>query len=162
MLQTLPYLLFCCLTSFVAVARSAVYDLTSLPLNSLQPFTTNAANWKITGPLTGSYTDTKPKAAVGTGALFNDFTERNLYKEEANIFTNLEHGDMVLSLDFLVPKGSNSGIYLQGRYEVQLFDSWGKGIPLSSDCGAIYERWDESRAGGKKGYEGHPPLVKDR
>ena len=159
MLRTLPYLLFCCLTSFVAVAQSAVYELTSLPLNSLQPFTNKAANWKITGPLTGSYTDTKPKAAVGTGVLFNDFTERNLYKEEANIFTNLEHGDMVLSLDFLVPKGSNSGIYLQGRYEVQLFDSWGKGIPLSSDCGAIYERWDESRAEGKKGYEGHPPLV---
>jgi hypothetical protein len=91
--------------------------------------------------------------------LFNDFADKNLYKEDANIFSALEHGDMVLSLDFLVPKGSNSGIYLQGRYEVQLFDSWGKEIPLSSDCGAIYERWDESRPEGKKGYEGHPPLA---
>ena len=159
MRRTLNCLLFCCFTSFVAVAQSVVYELTSLPLNSLQPFVNKAANWKITGPLTGSHTDTKPKASAGTGVLFNDFSNKNLYKEDANLFTTLEHGDIVLSLDVLVPRGSNSGIYLQGRYEVQLFDSWGKGLLHSSDCGAIYERWDESRPEGKKGYEGHPPLA---
>jgi hypothetical protein len=157
--RTIRCLLFCFLLPIISKAQSTVFELTPLPLNTLQSFSNKATNWKITGPLTGSYTDTKPKAVAGTGVLFNDFTDKNLYKSDANIFTNLEHGDMVLSLDFLIPKGSNSGIYLQGRYEVQLFDSWGKGVPLSSDCGAIYERWDESRAEGKRGYEGHPPLA---
>ncbi|MFN3489522.1 MAG: hypothetical protein ACK4YV_10330 [Emticicia sp.] len=36
----------------------------------------------------------------------------------------MEHGD--LDLDFMMAKGSNLGIYLQGRYEIQLFDSLGK------------------------------------
>jgi hypothetical protein len=148
----------CCFHALVH-AQSPVYELLPLPLNDLQSFTNKAGNWKITGPLTAGYRDTKPKAATGTGVLFDDFTDKNLYKEDANLFTTFEHGDMVLSLDFLIPKGSNSGIYLQGRYEVQLFDSWNKEHPLSSDCGAIYERWDESRPEGKKGYEGHPPLV---
>lgn len=147
------------LFSFVSLAQQAPYELTALPLNSLQAFSNKAGNWKITGSLTGNYSDTKPQAAEGVGVLFNDFTSTNQFKEDANIFSNFEHGDIVLSLDFLLPKGSNSGIYLQGRYEVQLMDSWGKKIPLSSDCGAIYERWDESRTGVHKGYEGHPPLA---
>jgi hypothetical protein len=57
----------------------------------------------------------------------------------------------------MMPKGSNSGIYLLGRYEIQLFDSWGVQTPKSSDCGAIYERWDETKPEGSKGFEGHPP-----
>jgi len=46
-----------------------------------------------------------------------------------------------------------------GRYEVQLFDSWSVKAPKYSDCGGIYERWDEARGPGKQGYEGHAPLA---
>ena len=38
--------------------------------------------------------------------------------------------DFNLSYDVRVPKGSNSGVYLRSRYEIQTFDSYGK--PL--DC----------------------------
>ena len=55
----------------------------------------------------------------------------------------------------MAPK-SNSGVYLQGRYEVQLFDSWDVRRPTTVDNGSIYERWDEKRPDGQKGYEGHP------
>ncbi|MEZ4848004.1 MAG: family 16 glycoside hydrolase [Bacteroidia bacterium] len=75
-----------------------------------------------------------------------------------NIFTTFEHGDIDLEIDFLMPKGSNSGIYLMGRYEIQLFDSWGVENPGFIDCGGIYERWDESRPEGQKGYDGVPPA----
>jgi 3-keto-disaccharide hydrolase len=54
----------------------------------------------------------------------------------------------------MIPQGSNSGIYFQSRYEIQIFDSWGKKTPSSGDCGAIYERWKDGR-----GFEGHPPRV---
>ena len=33
----------------------------------------------------------------------------------------------------------NSGVYNQGRYEVQVLDSYGIAEPQPNDCGAIYE-----------------------
>jgi hypothetical protein len=73
--------------------------------------------------------------------------------------TKEAHGDVKLELEFMIPEGSNSGVYLQGRYEIQVLDSWGRDNPGSGDCGGIYERWDDSRAEGEKGYEGTPPPV---
>src|SRR5690606_35316420 len=53
--------------------------------------------------------------------------------------------------------GSNSGIYLQGRYEIQLLDSWGVVNPTAGDNGGIYERWDDSKPEGQKGFQGYAP-----
>ena len=66
----------------------------------------------------------------------------------------LEHGDVEAHIEFVVPKGSNSGVYFQGRYEIQVFDSWGVEKPKYSDCGGIYQRWAKG-----KGFEGHGPKV---
>ena len=38
----------------------------------------------------------------------------------------------------MVPKGSNSGIYLMGRYEIQILDSFGRQKLGMGDMGAIY------------------------
>lgn len=54
-------------------------------------------------------------------------------------------GDFQLHVEFLCPKTqgsqgqarSNSGVYLHGRYEVQVLDSWGL-PPAGTSCGAIY------------------------
>ena len=32
---------------------------------------------------------------------------------------------MEAHIEFMVPKGSNSGVYFQGRYEIQILDSYG-------------------------------------
>jgi len=80
-------------------------------------------------------------------------------KKNEDIFTNLEHGDINLDADFMMPPGSNSGIYLQGRYEIQLLDSWAKDTLTSQDLGSVYERWDETRPNGDFGYEGTAPRV---
>ena len=71
-----------------------------------------------------------------------------------NILSRIEHGDVKAHIEFMVPKGSNSGVYFMGRYEIQVFDSWGVTHPQHSDCGGIYERWADNR-----GYEGRPPAV---
>lgn len=68
-------------------------------------------------------------------------------------------GDIELHIEFLLPKGSNSGIYFQSRYEIQIFDSDGVEHPEYSDCGGVYQRWDESKPNKEKGYEGIPPRV---
>jgi hypothetical protein len=41
-----------------------------------------------------------------------------------NLITNEKFTDFELSLDFRYPKGSNSGLYLRGRYEVQIEDNF--------------------------------------
>ena len=49
----------------------------------------------------------------------------------------------------MVPEGSNSGVYLHGLYEIQVFDSWGHKELKTSDCGAVYHRWiNEKPVGG--------------
>lgn len=140
-------------------AQSQNYKLTPLPLSDLQSFATPGKNWKIVEGVKGSYTDAEPKTKKGTGVLYNDFNKDIQFKSEANLVTGFEHSDIFLSMDFLMPKGSNSGIYFQGRYEIQLFDSWRVKTPHSVDCGSIYERWDDSKPEGSKGFEGHPPRA---
>ncbi len=76
-----------------------------------------------------------------------------------NIMSKMEHGDARIHVEFNIPKGSNSGIYIQGRYEVQVLDSFGKAELGVHDCGAIYQRWDPKRGKGNEGYEGHIPKV---
>jgi hypothetical protein len=57
--------------------------------------------------------------------------------------------DFQLHVEFRIPempgkKGQakgNSGVYLQGRYEIQVLDSYGLGVPGKGDCGAIYDQF---------------------
>ena len=69
--------------------------------------------------------------SVQDGALANDGTGTDLFSE-------VRLTDFELHVEFSVPQGSNSGVYLQGRYEIQICDSaaatdlnWGM-------CGGIY------------------------
>ena len=55
----------------------------------------------------------------------------------ANLVTDQSFKDFKLHIEFRYPKGSNSGVYLRGRYEVQVSDSKGK-EPLKDELGAIY------------------------
>jgi hypothetical protein len=72
-----------------------------------------------------------------------------------NLVTDQKFGDMELYLEFMLAKGSNSGVYLHGLYEVQVFDSYGAFQPMtSSDGGAIYHRWIE-----EQGVGGSAPRV---
>jgi hypothetical protein len=71
-----------------------------------------------------------------------------------NICTEQTFGDCEVHIEFVVPKGSNSGVYFQGRYEIQVFDSYRKDKVVYSDCGGIYGRWINNQT-----VEGHAPLV---
>jgi hypothetical protein len=65
-----------------------------------------------------------------------------------DIQTRQTFGDIQLHVEFWIPKTptsneeqdrGNSGIYLQGRYEVQVLDSYQHPLDGANDCGAIYE-----------------------
>lgn len=139
--------------------KDQTLTLTTVSLSDLTFFAEPAENWKIVGEPKAGVADTYPRFSKGGGYLFNQADTKIKNGANPNLLSKIEHGDMFLSLDFLMPKGSNSGIYLQGRYEIQLFDSWGVKVPKAVDCGSIYERWDENRPEGQKGYDGHPAPV---
>jgi hypothetical protein len=66
-----------------------------------------------------------------------------------NLVTDEKFGDVELYLEFMLAKGSNSGVYLHGLYEVQVFDSFGATEPISSsDAGGIYHRWIDNKGAG--------------
>jgi hypothetical protein len=59
----------------------------------------------------------------------------------SDVYTEKEFGDCEVHVELMVPKGSNSGVYLMGRYEIQVLDSFGKGKdkkPGTGDLGGVY------------------------
>lgn len=118
----------------------------------LKGWTKKTGDWRVVGDVPLSPDDPKKFAPEpGTGVMVNGKGGR-----DTDIFTKVEHGDVEAHIEFTVPKGSNSGVYFQGRYEVQVFDSYGVKNPESSDCGGIYKRYDEKKG---FGFEGHAPRL---
>ena len=112
-----------------------------------------AGEWAMVGEVAKDPADEKRLAVKpGAGAIYNGPKGRT-----RNLLSQWEHGDVAAHVEFVVPKGSNSGAYFQGRYEIQVFDSWGVTDMKHGDCGGIYQRWDPKRGRGKEGYEGHAP-----
>ncbi len=58
----------------------------------------------------------------------------------SDIMTEESFTDYQLHIEFTVPKGSNSGVYNRGLFEIQVFDSYGKPTLGFHDCGSLYER----------------------
>jgi hypothetical protein len=109
--------------------------------NSTEWFTTTEVRWERSSP-------EKLVAQPAPGAIIvNSASGRT-----SNLVTGSNFGDVELYLEFLISKGSNSGVYLHGLYEVQILDSYGVASPGVHDCGAIYERWINN-----KGVGGSPP-----
>jgi hypothetical protein len=141
------------ITSLAASAQSVSLPSTVVSLHDLKSFKPTSENWQITGEVIADreknqFLTTSP----GAGILLNIPKGKN----DQNLISEFEHGDIELELEFMIPKGSNSGVYLQGRYEVQIFDSWGVKNNKHSDAGGIYHRWDEEK---QAGFEGRPARV---
>jgi hypothetical protein len=69
-----------------------------------------------------------------------------------DLVTAGEFGDIEAHIEFTIPKGSNSGVYFMGRYEIQVYDSFGvaKDKYPGIECGGIYPRWiDNQNVGGR-------------
>ncbi|MFM8373238.1 MAG: DUF1080 domain-containing protein [Bacteroidota bacterium] len=115
---------------------------------------TQAKNWQIAGTVSADLRKNETmKAGSGTGVLVNLPDDKN----RANLLSVAEYGDVEVSFDFMMAKHSNSGFYLQGRYEVQLLDSWGHQQPTYGDCGGVYarRRWNPE----EQMFDGHPPRL---
>ena len=75
--------------------------------------------------------------AVPGDRIVNTMTD--LDPRPSNLYTEDRFGDSELYLEFMVAEGSNSGVYLHGLYEIQIYDSYGKTPSVETAiCGSIY------------------------
>lgn len=145
-------------TSKIALEEKPIEFLPfqKVDLNSLADFKETSKNWAIAS---SAFVDRNQSSVListpGKGILVNIPNKES----RSHLFTKFEHGDIELELDVMMPVNSNSGIYFQGRYEVQLLDSWGVTSPQHFDMGGLYQRWDDTREKGKNGFEGRSPDV---
>jgi hypothetical protein len=72
---------------------------------------------------------------TGKGVLINGRSGRT-----RNLLSKAEFGDVEAHFEFLIPKGSNSGVKFQGLYEIQITDSHDVAQPKATHCGGIYPR----------------------
>jgi len=68
---------------------------------------------------------------VKDGILMNEGRGAN------NIYTQQKFNDFKLEVEFNVDPQSNSGVYLRGRYEIQILDGYGRPLDIHSQ-GALY------------------------
>jgi hypothetical protein len=99
-----------------------------------------ANHWKVAGDVKMSQAKPKELEVSGepsgdAGIFVNDLKDK---EHGSDLYTEQEFGDCEVHVELMVPKGSNSGVYLMGRYEVQVLDSYGKKKPGMGDLGAIY------------------------
>ena len=74
-------------------------------------------------------------AEAGEGEMINVVSHHG---ESIDIYSKKPFGDCRIELQLMVPKGSNSGIYVMGEYEIQVLDSYGRVKMGRGDMGAIY------------------------
>ena len=138
------------LATVLVAGTSAFADnkTVELSLADMSVWGKNSGAWKVVAKAKMDQSNPKKLAlTVGSGVLVNGESGRT-----SNIYSAAHHGDLQAKVEFMVPRGSNSGVYFQGRYEIQILDSWGKKKVGFGDCGGIYQRWDKGR-----GFEGHGP-----
>ena len=82
--------------------------------------------WSMKDGVLSNFTGIDPDKTVRGGA-----GTTHLKTKRADFF------DFDLSYDVLVPKNCNSGVYLRGRYEIQVRDSYGR-EPSGHTMGALY------------------------
>ncbi len=86
------------------------------------------------------------------GVLVNDVSDEGDVGEGTGLITDGTFTNFKLHLEFKYPKGSNSGIYLRGRHEVQIEDGFGK-EPFSRNISGVYGFIDPSENAARKAGE---------
>ena len=113
-----------------------------LSTHDFSSWRSNTGDWEIASDVTIAPDNASQlQATRGQGVIVNGPNGRT-----SHIVSRQSFGDVRAHFEFCVPKGSNSGIYFMGRYEIQVLDSWEQGEAYAGhQAGGIYQRWDNAR-----------------
>lgn len=112
------------------------HDLTAVRAPSLQKPADTTAGWGKPIRLFNGTDLTGWRALGESHWKIADGVLRNTTGGGANLMTERTFTDFKLHVELRLPAGSNSGVYLRGRYEVQIADTQGE--PASDGLGAVY------------------------
>ena len=110
--------------------------------------------WYVAGDATVDlYNERHLLGDRGDGVLVNGRIGR-----ARSLVTKQSFRDLEVHLEFMLAKGSNSGVIFHGNYEIQILDSHHVEKPTAAHCGGIYPRAETKP---KYHYidKGSPPLV---
>ena len=115
----------------------------------------NCDKWDVVGDATLDPDNSRRLTGKpGTGILING--------KEGNcpslVTKRHDYHDVEIHVEFMVAKGSNSGVIFHGNHEIQILDSHGIGNPNAGHCGGIYPR-AEAQPTYHHIDEGSPPRV---
>jgi len=138
-----------------AVAAADESDWTSLgPEDNFAAWRQPVGEWCEAGDAALDPDD--PRRLIGKpgrGVMINGHSGRT-----ASLVTRQAFQDVELYLEFMVARGSNSGVIFHGNYEIQIRDTCGKRPVTAADCGGIYPR-AEAKPTYHYPYGGVPPRV---
>jgi len=107
-----------------------------LSTDSLESWAPPTCEWLVAGGVAMDPQDPKRLTTQpGKGMLVNGPKGKT-----RNLVSKQKFGDLEAHIEFLIPKRSNSGVKLEGLYEIQILDSHGVAKPKATDCGGIYPR----------------------
>jgi hypothetical protein len=127
--QSLPTVLLCAEppTTWTSLSRPS----------SFAAWRDNQHGWTIIGDVSLNSDSSKQfDERKGRGVFVSKGDASNLESRE-------EYQDVDVQLEFTIPKESNAGVKLMGRYEIQILDTHGAKHLSGDSCGGIYPRAEE-------------------
>ena len=115
-------------------------DSSWVDLSSLDAWNPPKDGWSTIGSVGLDPKDArKLMVESGSGVIYNGPTGKG-----TNLISRESFGDVELHLEYLIPKGSNSGVKFQAVYEVQIYDSYkSTRKPSGRESGGVYPRSEE-------------------
>src|SRR3989442_1046318 len=92
---------------------------------------TEKSKWKV-GKAALDPADSKKLAVTEGTELVNAAAKHG---DSVDLYSEAKWGDCVIEVELMVAKGSNSGVYVMGEYEVQVLDSFGRQKVDQGDIG---------------------------
>ena len=135
-------ILTCCVlavfvfTTMCVCAQTEVKPFNGKNLDGWKAVDSNSRNFWVASFGSAAVADDNPQTLVcvpfpegdSAGVLMN-LCGPNWGQDEnqrgVDLYTEREFGDCIVEIEFMMSKGSNSGVYLMGEYEVQVMDGWG-------------------------------------
>jgi len=121
-------------TTTAAAAEPAEKWIALLSGASLDAWQEDRTGWSLAGEVKlNPENDERMEVSPGDGVLVSD-------GDAVNFHTRQEFQDVELKCEFFIPKGSNSGVKLNGLYEIQIRDTHDMKELTGDMCGGVYPR----------------------